>query len=123
MHIDTGGQAGAAAPQPTRRHPAVTHRSRPARRARSQRAYLAALVADPELAELRADARRSVLEVAAADHARILAEQADRRAERREPSGYAEGAAAARAMLAAKLRERRRPGPGGPESVLVPRAE
>jgi hypothetical protein len=34
------------------------------RRAESQRAYLAALVADPELAELRADARRSVLEVA-----------------------------------------------------------
>jgi hypothetical protein len=34
------------------------------RRARSQRAYLAALVADPELAELRIDARRSVLEVA-----------------------------------------------------------
>ena len=29
------------------------------RRARSQRAYLAALLADPELAELRADARRS----------------------------------------------------------------
>jgi hypothetical protein len=34
------------------------------RRAQSQRAYLAVLVADPELAELRADARRSVLEVA-----------------------------------------------------------
>lgn len=34
------------------------------RRARSQRAYLAALLADPELAGLRADARRSVLEVA-----------------------------------------------------------
>ena len=34
------------------------------RRARSQRAYLAVLLTDPELAELRADARRSVLEVA-----------------------------------------------------------
>lgn len=34
------------------------------KRARSQRAYLAALLADPELAGLRADARRSVLEVA-----------------------------------------------------------
>jgi hypothetical protein len=42
------------------------------RRARSQRAYLAALLADPELAGLRADAHRAVLEVA-----RILARFAD----------------------------------------------
>jgi hypothetical protein len=42
------------------------------RRARSQRAYLAALAADPQLAGLRADARRTVMELA-----RIWARHAD----------------------------------------------
>src|ERR1017187_879695 len=42
------------------------------RRARSQRAYLTALAADPQLAELRADARRTVMECA-----RIWARHAD----------------------------------------------
>jgi hypothetical protein len=42
------------------------------RRARSQRAYLRALIADPELGQLRADARRSVMELA-----RIWARHAD----------------------------------------------
>jgi hypothetical protein len=42
------------------------------RRARSQRAYLAALAADPQLAELRSDARRTVMECA-----RIWARRAD----------------------------------------------
>ena len=42
------------------------------KRARSQRAYLRAVVADPVIAALRADARRTVLELA-----RILARHAD----------------------------------------------
>ena len=42
------------------------------KRARSQRRYLRAVLADPEIAALRADARRAVLELA-----RILARHAD----------------------------------------------
>jgi hypothetical protein len=42
------------------------------RRARSQRAYLRALIADPELGQLRADARHSVMELA-----RVWARHAD----------------------------------------------
>ena len=46
-------------------------------------------------------------QLAAADRQRVRAEQARRRAEQREPAGYAEGAAAARAMLGARLAELR----------------
>ncbi|MGH3217914.1 MAG: hypothetical protein ACRDPY_04150 [Streptosporangiaceae bacterium] len=46
-------------------------------------------------------------QLAAADRAQVQAEQAQRRAQRRAPSGYAEGAAAARAMLSARLAQLR----------------
>jgi hypothetical protein len=49
-------------------------------------------------------------QLAAADRRRVQAEQAVRRAEQREPTGYREGAAAARAMLATRLAELRSAG-------------
>lgn len=58
-------------------------------------------------------------QLAAADRARVLDEQAWRRAARRPPSGYAEGAALARALMTGRLAQapaRRRPAPGTPSA-------